>query len=90
MESKRALAREDFVLVDVSGVDSFDVEAEYGGWRPLGFSCDEADGPIVVGFGSEKGHVLIGLAALRTLLNDAESFLQKRREDWTDPLAPDS
>ena len=82
MARDRILSPEDLRLVDVSGVEGFDVEAERDGKVLFGFSCDEEDGPVTVSFGLNLERVQIDLAALRSLLDTAEADLRKRRRDW--------
>jgi hypothetical protein len=79
---KQIPRREELNLINTSGVDGFDLEAEHDGLNLFGFSCDEKDGPISVCFHPEIKKYEINLSVLRRLLDDAEAELLERRRDF--------
>ncbi|GEM_PF-4298656 len=75
---KRPRSLQGVRLLNVTGIEDFDLETEPG---LFGFSGDEFDGPVIVTLDSALVGERIEIGALRELLDRAEAETLRHREE---------
>ena len=76
---KKICSREEFTLVNNSGVEGFELEAEHESGNLLTFACDDEEGQVTIFFDPSLTRYEVDLTALRKLLDDAEADILERR-----------